>query len=56
MYPTKQQARDALNQQPFTLECRARHIVVPCFERNLLGEVTNPKPIGYGYRLKSRGE
>jgi hypothetical protein len=52
IYKTRQQAIDALSSQPFTLSCRARHIVVPVYERNLLGEKTSPKPIGYGYRLK----
>jgi len=52
IYKTRQQAIDALNSQPFTLSCRARHVVVPVYERNLLGEKTSLKPIGYGYRLK----
>lgn len=51
-YPTKQAARDALNSQPFTAQCRARHVVVPVYERNLLGEKIKPQPIGYSYRLK----
>ena len=53
-YKTKQQAIDALNSQPFTLACRARHEIVPVYARNLLGEKTSPKPIGYGYRLKAK--
>jgi hypothetical protein len=52
IHKTKRAATDALNNQPFTAECRARHIVVPIFERNLLGEKTKARPIGYGYRLK----
>ena len=56
MYKTKQAALDALNQQPFTLQCRARHIIVPCFSRNLLGEVQDPRPVGYAYRLRSANE
>lgn len=53
-YKTKQQAIDALNSQPFNLACRARHEIVPVYARNLLGEKTSPKPIGYGYRLKGQ--
>lgn len=53
---TRKQAVDMLNQQPFTLACRARHIIVPCYARNLLGEKTSPKPIGYAYRLKGQNE
>lgn len=53
---TRKQAMDMLNQQPFTLACRARHIIVPCYARNLLGEKTSPKPIGYAYRLKGQNE
>ena len=53
VYKTKQQARDALNTQPFTLACRNRHEIVPVYARNLLGEIENPRPIGYAYRLKS---
>ena len=56
MYESKAQAQNALNQQPFTIECRNRHIIVPCFKRNLLGEVISAKPIGYTYRLKSQAE
>lgn len=56
IYKTRQQAREALCGQPFTLECRARHIVVPCYARNLLGEKVSPKPIGYSYRLRAAGE
>lgn len=52
VYPSIQAARDALNSQPFTLQCRARHEIVPVFERNLLGEKIHPRPIGYCYRLK----
>jgi outer membrane lipoprotein-sorting protein len=55
VYKTKQQAQDALNSQPFTLLCRLRHSIVPVYERNLLGEKTSPKPIGYGYRLDVLG-
>jgi hypothetical protein len=55
VYRSARIARDMLNQQPFTLECRARHEIVPVFERNLLGEKVGSKPIGYGYRLKSGG-
>ena len=51
-YPTKAAARDALNGEPFTLKGRARHEIVPVYERNLLGEITNPRPVGYGYRLR----
>jgi hypothetical protein len=53
VYKTKQKAIDALNTQPFTIECRARHEIVPVYQRNLLGEINQPKPIGYGYRLKA---
>jgi len=56
VFKTRQQAHDALNQQPFTAACRARHIIVPVFARNLLGEKTSEKPIGYGYRLRSANE
>ena len=52
IYKTKKQATDALNSQPFTLDCRARHEIVPVYARNLLGEKIHDKPIGYGYRLK----
>jgi hypothetical protein len=52
IYETKQKAIDAFNSQPFTLACRLRHEIVPIYARNLLGEKTDPKPIGYGYRLK----
>lgn len=57
MYPTKKAATDALNGQPFTLSCRARHIVVPVYERDILGNRTQRKaPIGWGYRLRSVSE
>lgn len=52
IYKTAAAARDALNSQPFTLACRARHEIVPVYKRNLLGEIESPQPIGYGYRLK----
>ncbi len=52
VYKTKRQAIDALNSQPFTIECRARHEIVPVYQRNILGEKESEKPIGYGYRLK----
>ena len=52
IYKTKKQAIDALNSEPFTLACRARHEIVPVYARNLLGEKIHDKPIGYGYRLK----
>jgi hypothetical protein len=55
IYKTKEQARDALNSQPFTLLCRLRHSIVPVYKRNLLGEKTSPRPIGYGYRLDVLG-
>ena len=51
IYKTKQKAIDALNSQPFTLACRARHKIVPCYRRNLLGEILDTKPIGYAYVL-----
>ena len=62
MWTTRQEAKDNLEQQPFTLACRARHIIVPCYARNLLGE-TNPPilgnrfppVIGWSYRLRSKG-
>ena len=54
IYKTKTAARDALNSQPFTLDCRARHEIVPVYKRNLLGEIESPQPIGYGYRLKGK--
>jgi hypothetical protein len=52
IFKTKRQAIDALNNQPFTLACRARHEIVPVYKRNLLGEKELEKPIGFGYRLK----
>jgi hypothetical protein len=52
IFKTKRQATDALNNQPFTLACRARHEIVPVYKRNLLGEKESEKPIGFGYRLK----
>jgi hypothetical protein len=52
VYKTKTQAIDALNSQPFTIACKARHEIVPVYKRNLLGEKESAKPIGYGYRLK----
>lgn len=52
IYKTKKQAQTALYSQPFTLTGRARHEIVPVYTRNLLGEKTHDKPIGYGYRLK----
>lgn len=52
-YRTKAAAREALNAQPFTTACRARHELAPIYDRNLLGEIVNPRPIGYGYRLRS---
>ena len=55
VYPSIAKARDALNEQPFTLECRARHEIVPVFDRDLLGEKVSEKPIGFGYRLKIAG-
>ena len=51
IYKTRQRAIDALNSQPFTLACRARHKIVPVYARNFLGEKIDPKPIGYSYRL-----
>lgn len=52
IYKTRQKAIDALNAQPFTLKCRARHEIVAVYARNLLDEKIDSKPIGYGYRLK----
>lgn len=52
VYPSQKVAREMLNLQPFTLECRARHEIVPVYARNLLGEKTSASPIGYAYRLK----
>ena len=51
IYKTRKHAQDALESQPFTLACRARHIVVPCYARNLLGEKIHNRPIGYCYKL-----
>lgn len=56
VWKTKRMANEALKQQPFTIECRARHIVVPVYERNVLGEKVSEKPIGYCFRLRSSGE
>ena len=56
VYQTRTIARDMLNQQPFTQACRARHIIVPVYDRNLLGEKVSEKPIGYAYRLRSANE
>lgn len=56
VWATQQQARDVLNQQPFTKALRARHVVVPVFERNLLGEKVSERPIGWCYRLRAAGE
>lgn len=55
VYPSRHVAREMLNQQPFTIKCRARHEIVPVYARNLLGEKTSDKPIGYAYRLKAKG-
>jgi hypothetical protein len=52
VFKTKNKAIEALNNQPFTVNCRARHEIVPVYKRNLLGEIESTKPIGYGYRLK----
>jgi hypothetical protein len=52
IFKTKRQAIDALNNQPFTVDCRSRHEIVPVYKRNLLGEKESEKPIGFGYRLK----
>lgn len=51
VHKTKQQAIDALNSQPFTLACRARHVIVPVYQRNILGEKESDKPVGYCYKL-----
>lgn len=56
IYKTRMQAINALNSQPFTMACKLRHIIVPCYARNLLGEKINPKPIGYAYRLRGPNE
>jgi len=54
VWATKSMAKSALNQQPFTAACRARHEVVPVYETNLLGERTSQWPLGWGYRLASK--
>jgi hypothetical protein len=52
VHPTRQAASEALHNQPFTAQCRDRHVVVPVYARNLLGEKIKARPIGYAYRLK----
>jgi hypothetical protein len=51
VYPNRRAARDGLETQPFTLACRARHVIVPVYERNLIGEKTRARPIGYAWKL-----
>lgn len=56
VYPSKRKAREMLNQQPFTAACRARHEIIPVYERNLLGEKISDRPVGYSYRLNHRAK
>lgn len=56
IYKTKKEAINALFSQPIKIECRSRYEIVSIFNRNLLGEKINNKPIGYGYRIKSIGK
>lgn len=56
VYKTKKQAKEMLEQQPLTLAYRARHIIVPVYKRDLLGDKLSDTPIGYGYRLRAANE